>query len=176
MIGSSHPRRIGPIGTTIRVLVGLALLALAYLNQPAGVVGGLQVHDLVIGLVALPALSVAVGLGARRYLNGPLRLTGIAGTAVNLGALAVMFSNHYTAGAAALFYGGTLLLAAWRGQAGCEFTLLSNVLLGREDEIGCPLLTPIDALEVRHRRGRGSGRGAGTAAIEGARVRDPRRG
>jgi hypothetical protein len=152
MTCSRPARKIGAIGTATRVLSGLALLALAYLNRPAGVLGGLQLHDLVIGLVALPALSVAVGLGARRYLNGPMRFTGIAGTAVNLGALAVLFGNHYTAGAAALFYGGTLLLAAWRGQAGCEFTLLSNVVLGRDDEIGCPLLTAIDALEVRHRQ------------------------
>lgn len=156
MISSRPARGIGPIGTATRLLVGLALLTLAYLNQPAGVVGGLQPHDLLIGFVALPALSIAVGLGARHYVNGPLRFTGVAGTAVNFGALAVLFANHYTAGAAALFYGGTLLLAAWRGQAGCEFTLLSNMVLRRDDEIGCPLLTPLDALERRHRQRAGT--------------------
>jgi len=126
---SSHPRHIGPIGTVTRVLVGLALLTLAYLNKPAGLVGGVQLHDLLLGLLALPTASIAI----------------------NLGALVLLFANQYTAGAAALFYGATLLLAAWRGQAGCEFTLLSNVVLGREDEIGCPILTPIDALEARQR-------------------------
>jgi hypothetical protein len=149
---SSHDaRRIGPIGTVARVLLGLALLTLAYLNKPAGLLGGLQLHDLLLGLVGLPAASVAVGLLARRYHSRPLRFSGAGGTAVNLGALVVLFANHYTAGAAALFYGATLLLAAWRGQAGCEFTLLSNVLLGRDDEIGCPAFTPIDALEARQR-------------------------
>lgn len=151
MTFSSHPRHIGPIGTVTRVLVGLALLTLAYLNKPAGLVGGVQLHDLLLGLLALPTASIAVGLLARRYSSGPLRFSGMAGMAINLGALVLLFANHYTAGAAALFYGATLLLAAWRGQAGCEFTLLSNVVLGREDEIGCPILTPIDALEARQR-------------------------
>ncbi len=154
MTFSSHRRRIGPIGILTRVLLGLALLALAYLNKPPGLVGGVQLHDLLIALIALPGASITLGLLARRYHDGPLRFTGAAGTAVNLGLLGALFANHYTAGAAALFYGATLLLAAWRGAAGCEFTVLSNVLLGRADEIGCPLLTPIDALEVRHERQR----------------------
>jgi hypothetical protein len=152
MIFSSHGRRTGPIGTTVRVLVGLSLLTLAYLNKPAGLVGGLQPHDLFLGLIALPATSLAVGLLARRFVDGPLRFTGAAGTVVNLGVLGALFANHYTAGAAALFYGATLLVAAWRGEAGCEFTVISNVCLRRHDEIGCPVLTPVDALEGRHRQ------------------------
>lgn len=78
MIFSSQGRRIGPIGTVIRVLAGLALLTLAYLNKPAGLVGGLQLHDLLLGLVALPAASIAVGLLARRFLDGQLRFSGRA--------------------------------------------------------------------------------------------------
>jgi hypothetical protein len=54
-----------------------------------------------------------------------------------------------TAGGAELFYGITLLAAAWRGQPGCEATVLSNLILGRDDQIGCPAFTPIDALETR---------------------------
>lgn len=154
MIFSNQGRRIGPIGTVIRVLAGLALLTLAYLNKPAGLVGGLQLHDLLLGLIALPAASIAVGLLARRFLDGPLRFSGATGTAVNLGVLAALFAIHYTAGAAALFYGATLLVAAWLGEAGCEFTVLSNACLRRNDEIGCPVLTPIDTLELRHRQER----------------------
>lgn len=131
---------------------GLALLVLAYLNKPAGLIGGLQLHDLVLGLVALPAACIAVGFLARRYARAPLRFTGAVGTAVNFGVLGVLFANRYTAGAAALFYGATLLIAAWCGQAGCEFTVVSNVILGRDDQIGCPVLTPIDLVERRRRR------------------------
>lgn len=149
---ASPARAIGPIGTGVRILLGLALMALGYLNEPAGLIGGLQLHDLLLGLVALPAASIAVGLLARRYSDRPLRFTGAAGTAVNLGVLAVLFANRYTAGAAALFYGATLLIAAWRGRAGCEFTIVSNVILGRDDQIGCPVLTPIDLVEQRRQR------------------------
>jgi hypothetical protein len=149
---SSQGRRIGAIGTAIRILAGFALLILAYLNKPAGLVGGLQLHDLLLGLIALPAASLTVGLLAGLYADGPLRFGGAAGTAVNFGVLTALFSDHYTAGAAALYYGATLLVAAWRGQAGCEFTLLSNLILGREDVIGCPVFTPIDALEMLCRR------------------------
>ena len=103
---ASAARAIGPIGTGVRILGGLALLTLAYLDQPAG-------------------------------------------TAVNLAVLIVLFANPYTASAAALFYGATLLVAAWRGQAGCEATVLPNVILGRDDQVGCPTLTPIDEIEAR---------------------------
>ncbi|MGH3062026.1 MAG: hypothetical protein ACRDNA_11520, partial [Gaiellaceae bacterium] len=57
--------------------------------------------------------------------------------------------NPYTVGGAALFYGGTLLIAAVRAQPGCEATVLSNWILGRDDQIGCPLFSPIDRAEAR---------------------------
>jgi hypothetical protein len=59
--------------------------------------------------------------------------------------------NPYTGGAATLFYATTLLVAAWRGQPGCEITVLSNWILRRDDQVGCPLFAPIDALEARQR-------------------------
>jgi hypothetical protein len=43
----------------------------------------------------------------------------------------------------------TLLVAAWRGQPGCEATVLSNLILRRDDQIGCPTFSPIDAAEAR---------------------------
>jgi hypothetical protein len=46
-----------------------------------------------------------------------------------------------------------MLIAAGRGQAGCEATVISNWRLGREDQIGCPAFTPIDEVEARFRRG-----------------------
>ncbi len=146
---ASAARAIGPIGTGVRILGGLALLTLAYLDQPAGWIGGLEPYELLLGLVAFPTVSLAFGFFARRYSAGPLRFTGPAGTAVNLAVLIVLFANPYTASAAALFYGATLLVAAWRGQAGCEATVLPNVILGRDDQVGCPTLTPIDEIEAR---------------------------
>ena len=78
---------------------------------------------------------------------------GVAGTLLN-GAVLVALANPYTGGGAALFYGATILIAAVRGQAGCEGTVLSNWILDRNDEIGCPAFTPIDAAEERFRRSR----------------------
>jgi hypothetical protein len=67
--------------------------------------------------------------------------------------------NPYTAGGAALFYGATLIIAAWRAQPGCEATVLSNSILGRDDQLGCPVFSPIDEAEARlNARGSGAGR------------------
>ncbi|MGH2962671.1 MAG: hypothetical protein ACRDL3_10855, partial [Solirubrobacterales bacterium] len=58
-------RKIGPVGTTVRVLAGLGLL---YLARGASIESwGIEPQDAVIGLIALPALMVAVGLVAQRY-------------------------------------------------------------------------------------------------------------
>ena len=120
-------------------------------DRPAGLLWGLQLYELLLGLVILPAASVTIGLLARRYAAGPLRFTGPAGTAANLVVIVVLFAVPYTAGAAALFYGTSLLIAAWRGQPDCEATIWSNLLLRRDDQLGCPTLTPIDTLEARRR-------------------------
>lgn len=139
-------RRIGPIGTTTRLLVAAGLLYLAFLD---GTTWGLEWYDAAVGLGVLPAAVIAFGLGARRYASGPVRFTGSAGTTANCLLLVGLGINPYTAGGAALFYGGTLVVAAWRAQPGCEGTVLSNSILDRDDQIGCPLFSPIDEGEAR---------------------------
>ena len=139
-------RRIGPVGTTTRLLGAAALLYLAFFD---GASWGLEWYDLAVGLGALPAAMIAFGLGARRYASGPVRFTGSAGTTANCLVLIALAVNPYTAGGAALFYGATLLVSAWRAQPGCEGTVLSNLILRRDDQIGCPLFSPIDEAEAR---------------------------
>ena len=97
------------------------------------------------------AATVAIGLAARRYADGPLRFTGQLGLALNTAVIVALYVNPYTADAAALFYGLTLLVAAWRALPGCEATVLSNWILRRDDQIGCPVFTPIDDAEARLR-------------------------
>jgi hypothetical protein len=140
-------RRIGPIGTTVRVLLGVALLVLA-------VVLGIEPIDLGLGLVVFPLAMVAIGLLGGRPLRRPLRLTGAAGIAVNCAVIVVLFAVPYTTVAAALFYGVSLLVAAWRGAPHCEATILSNLILRHDDQIGCPTMTPLDAWEARLQRSR----------------------
>jgi hypothetical protein len=147
-------RRIGPIGTTTRLIGAAVLLYLAFFD---GAGWGLEWYDLAVGLGVLPAAMIAFGLGARRYASGPVRFTGSAGTTANCLVLIALAINPYTAGGAALFYGATLLVAAWRGQPGCEGTVVSNVILGRDDQLGCPVFLPIDEAEVRLNARRSAG-------------------
>jgi hypothetical protein len=96
---------------------------------------------------------IAVGLGVRRYASRPIHLTGPVGIAINLAVIVGLVSNEYTAGGAILFYGASMLVAAWAGQPGCETTVVSNLVLRRDDQIGCPTLFLIDDAEARMRRG-----------------------
>ncbi len=142
-------RRIGPVGTALRVIVGLGLLYVA--GGADGLSWSVESYDPALGLVVLPALTVLLGLAARRYATRPLRFTGPLGHALNCAVIVALVSNPYTGDAATLFYAATLLVAAWRGQPGCEVTVLSNSILRRDDQVGCPLFAPIDAAEARHR-------------------------
>ena len=146
--GRRPRRRIGAIGTASRAFGGLGLV---YLALVSGLSWGLAWHEAVLGLIAFPAAPVAIGLAARRYADGPLRFTGQLGLALNTAVIVALYVNPYTADAAALFYGLTLLVAAWRALPGCEATVLSNWILRRDDQIGCPVFTPIDDAEARLR-------------------------
>jgi hypothetical protein len=103
----------------------------------------------VLGLVVLPGLMLALSLVARRRGTGPIRFTGSAGTMLNCAVIVALLANPYTVGGTALFYGVTLIAAAWRAQPGCEATVISNWILRRDDQIGCPTFSPIDHAEAR---------------------------
>lgn len=139
-------RRIGTIGTTSRVLVGLGLL---YLALADGLSWGLTWREALLGLVGFPAVMVVLVMAARRFARRPVRFMGPLGLALNTAVIVALFVTDYTADAAALFYGATLFVAAWRAQPGCEATVLSNWILGRDDQIGCPTFAPIDEAEAR---------------------------
>jgi hypothetical protein len=155
---TTETRRIGPVGTAVRVTVGLGLLYLA--GGADGLSWGVEWYDPVLGLVALPAFTVVLGLVARRYAVRPLRFTGPLGHTLNCALIVALVANPYTGPTAMLFYGATLLGAASRGVPGCEMTVLSNWILRRDDQVGCPIFSPIDAVEARRldRREREPGR------------------
>jgi hypothetical protein len=94
-------------------------------------------------------------VGARRH---PSRLvaTGIPAQVGNVIALVALYLTpqyapalSVTSDAALLFYGGSMLLAAARGYAGCEVLAVSNWLLRRDDQVGCLVFSPLDQLERR---------------------------
>jgi hypothetical protein len=144
-------REIGPVGTAARVLTALALIFIA--GGATFSAWGIDLEEVLIGLVALPAVVVALGLVAQRYGLGPIRLTGPLGTALNLAVIVALIANDVTGPeGAVIFYAVTMLIAAFRGQPGCEATVVSNLVLGRDDQIGCPMFAPIDEVEARMRR------------------------
>jgi len=159
-------RQIGPIGTASRVVVAVGLLLLA--GWDGGLSWQIEWYDPLVGLVALPAITVSAGLVAGRYSAGPIRLTGPLAICINCLVIVALVANPYTVGGALLFYGVTLLVAAWRGQRGCEATVLSNLVLHRDDQIGCPTFSPIDAAEAR-RTARSTARGPAVTTTGAAR-------
>jgi hypothetical protein len=139
-------RRIGPIGTTTRLAAAAALLYLALFD---GTSWGLEWYDATVGLAILPAALIGFGLAARRQASPPVRFTGPTGTTANCLLIALLAVNPYTVGGAALFYGATLIVAAWRALPGCEATVVPNAIFGRDDQLGCPIFSLIDEAESR---------------------------
>jgi hypothetical protein len=135
--GRWRPGRPVQWGSVARVVVGAGLLVLAIAYWRAGWL------DLAIGLVALPAVATLL-MSLRKATAPPLRL-GAAGHLVTLAHIAltvILFGD-----AAALFYGSMTLVAGLQSNRGCEVTTLANWLRGRDDQVGCPLFTPFDALD-----------------------------
>jgi hypothetical protein len=162
---TGHTRRIGPIGTTTRLIAATALVYLALFD---GTSWGLRWYDAVLGLVVLPALILALALVARHRGTDAIRFTGGAGTMLNCAVIVALLANRYTAGGAELFYGVTLIAAAWHAQPGCEATVISNWILGRDDEIGCPAFSPIDQAEARRVGGTNRDSGGRTNPLNGS--------
>ncbi len=139
MVARPVTRRIGRWGAAARTVTGVVLILVA-------AVAGVGVLDAILGLVAFPV--AVLGVLALRGVNAPpVRLTGPAGHCVNCGLIVAAFVVVPVA--ALLFYGASMLVAAVRGYAGCELFAVSNALLGRGDEIACPLFHPVDVAEAR---------------------------
>jgi hypothetical protein len=134
------PHAIGRWGTGARLVVGFTLVLLALAVWEAGWL------ELLIGLVALPALATLV-MWLRPRSASALRL-GAAGHLVTLAHVAV--TTSVVPEAAALFYGSMALVAGLLGNRGCEITAVANALRGRDDQIGCPLFAPFDQLDAHN--------------------------
>ena len=135
----------GSWGTLAQVGVGLLLIYLAlFWRDP-------EWTDAALGLVVMPALVLAGVLLWVRRRSEPIRATGPLGHVLNLAVLIPLFSLPATAGASFVFYGASMLVAAARRSGGCEVTAISNALLQRDDQVGCPLFAPLDVAEARLR-------------------------
>jgi hypothetical protein len=141
---ATRQRRIGPFGTTARIVVGALLLGSVVQGHLAR---GFHPSAWVLGLVGFPAVLVGLQWLRARRSPTPLEATGPVGHAVNLAVFLVLYLPEPTSDAALIFYGASMWLAALRGDAGCEVLAASNWLLGRDDQVGCALFWPVDQLE-----------------------------
>jgi hypothetical protein len=152
----SHPvrqrRRIGPLGTAARALVGAALLGSVVWGH---IDSGVDLWAWVIGLGALPGASIVlIRWRAARRPDRVVWLTGRLGYVATCAAFGAMFATSWYApslsvlsDAALIFFGTTMLVAAVRGDAGCEVLAISNWVLRRDDQVGCLLFGCIDSVE-----------------------------
>jgi hypothetical protein len=146
-------RRIGPIGTTARIIVGILLLGSVVQGHLAG---PFRPAAWTLGVLGFPAPTARLAVAPRPADPTRLQATGLVANVANIAVfLALYLTPGYapalavTSDAALIFYGASMLLAALRGYAGCEILAVSNWLLGRDDQIGCLLFWPIDHAERR---------------------------
>jgi hypothetical protein len=163
MAATAQGRQIGAIGTVARIVLGLAFLLVGItggrvtvMNGQVGI--GFQPFSVGIGLVGFPAAVLAWQWLRARSVPTRLQATGPGGTALNMLVLAALLLTpwyapplSFTSVAALVFYGASMLLAALRGYSGCEVTAISNWILGRDDQVGCLVLSPVDDLERRRK-------------------------
>jgi hypothetical protein len=150
-------RELGPIGTASRLVAGLLLVG-------SVVFGQLETHHVrpatwALGVVGFPVLVLTWHWW--RIRRTPARFHDSSPLSYALGVLlflALYLTWWYApaisvaSDAALIFFGGSMLLAALRGEANCEVLALSNWLLRRQDQIACAVFAPIDALERRWAR------------------------
>jgi hypothetical protein len=151
-------REIGPIGTVGRVVAGalalgipIALEGIGWWDAPALIAAPL-VATAAARLIALLFDHIAPdALSSHHAICSP------AGCVL----IGVLFAGASAVGAASPahgdvvvwgFLGASMLLAAARGDGGCEVLAFPNAISGRRDRIGCILFTPIDTAEARHLR------------------------
>jgi peptidoglycan/LPS O-acetylase OafA/YrhL len=148
----SHARGIGPLGSAARAVVGTALVGSVLWGHARS---GVDVWAWVVGLTALPVLTIVLmRWRATRRPERPVWLAGPVGAIATCALFIAMYATTWYApsiavlsDAALVFFGTTMLVAAVRGDAGCEVLAISNWVLRRRDQVGCLMFRSIDDLE-----------------------------
>ena len=151
----SSPRLIGRWGALARVALGTAMAGSVLYGHAAR---GWHVEAWLLGFVLFPAVVLAAARWRARHNPAPLHATGPISHVLNIALFAALYLTWWYApaldvvsDAALLFYGTSMIVAAVRGYAGCEVIAVSNLLLRRNDVVGCAVFGPIDALEGQRR-------------------------
>jgi hypothetical protein len=132
-------RPIGVLGTLVRIGVGVVLAGSVLYGHAAR---GWHPAAWLLGLLVFPAVVLAAQWWWTRR-RARLRVTGPVVHLLTPFTFLTLYLTWWYApavdvlsDAALLFYGGSMLVAAARGYAGCEVLAVSNWLLGRDDQIG----------------------------------------
>ena len=136
-------RAIGPLGTIARAAAGFGLMALAVTFD------GIGWGDLALGVIGIPGAVLLGQLVRLCFTRTPLQATGVAGHLVNCLVVAALLAPSATRPATLVLLGASMVLAAWRGYAGCETLAIANWLLRRNDQVGCLVFWPLDAVEAK---------------------------
>lgn len=146
-------RQTGVVGTSARVVVGLWLAGSVAVGQWTGT---FRPASWLLGLGGFPVAVLAWQWWRARRDPSRFEDTGPVAHLLNIVVFLALYLTPWyapalsvTSDAALLFYGGSMLLAALRGYAGCEVLAVSNWVLGREDQVGCLVFAPVDYLEQR---------------------------
>ncbi len=143
-------RQIGSIGTAARLIIGtLVGGAVAYGHF---VRGPFRPVPWILGLIVFPGVFLTWQWMRARHNPSRLVATGPIASAVNVIVFLYFLlfaprSLSWLSDAVLLFYGVSMCLAAIRGYAGCEALAISNLLLKRDDQLGCLFFSPIDNVE-----------------------------
>lgn len=134
-----------PISRTLRFLVGAWLLLVVLLNAPA--IGGVAAATLAVTVLALAVFYVGLQLLLMRRAS----LRPALAVVIAVAPVVVIFAVGGTGMAlgAVTFYGVSLLVAALRGDPGCEVLSIPGMMLRRRAHVLCLLFSPLDALERR---------------------------
>lgn len=158
-------RQISAIGTLARVVLGLIMLSSGAIGGQVIVINGqfrshFQLLSLILGVVAFPLLLLGLQWLRVRLAPARLQATGPVGSVLNILifialALTPLYAPRlsFLGFAVLVFYGASMLVAALRGYAGCEVLAISNWILGRDDQVGCLVLGPLDYAEHRLKGG-----------------------
>jgi hypothetical protein len=136
----SRDRAIGPIGTASRAVIGTAMIVAAIADR-------IGWWDVAAGLTALPAIALTAAV-LTRAARSAVGTAAVIVAVVGPGTL-LTFVSPVDGPAIFLYVGLSMLLAALRGDAGCELVSLPDLVLGRRTEVWCPVFTPIDRVEAR---------------------------
>lgn len=123
--------------------MGVAFLYLGVVGLPP--IQLLPWWQVIIGLLGAPAMVTLVQLDRLAFTRDRLVQTSMVALVINFVVFVALAIFEPTRGATLVFLGPAMLFAAARGAGGCEIVAVSNWLLRRNDQIGCPLFWPVDA-------------------------------